>query len=165
MCGFASFFFSHKLSESTKATDNLHHKHLMTVVALVEEIEERFKSKGRQGKGKAEMRKKISKVWSGREGNRWAWRKHFMMQECVMTRLRGTKETSIHPKRELVCSTVTYRIQSKCSGKPLLSTHSETGENRRDYICKGKNNTMMKKYIYLLPRAVKLQNIMRSERR
>lgn len=32
--------FSHKLSESTKATDILHHKYLINVAALIEEIEE-----------------------------------------------------------------------------------------------------------------------------
>lgn len=88
-----------------------------------------------------------------------------MMQESVMTRLKGAKETSVHPKRELVCGAVIYRIQSKCSGKLLLSTHLEKGENRRDGVCKGKNDNTTKKYIYLLPRAVKLQNIMRSEGR
>jgi len=87
------------------------------------------------------------------------------MQECVMTRLRGAKETAIHPKRDLVCGAVIYRIQSKCCGKLLLSTHSENRQNRRDDVCKGKNDNMVKKYIYLLPRAVKLQNIMRSEGR
>lgn len=87
-----------------------------------------------------------------------------MMQECVMTRLRGAKETSIHPKRELVCGAVISRIQRKCSGKLLLSTYSEKGESRRDDVCKGKIDSVMK-YIFLLPRAVKLQNIMRSEER
>lgn len=34
-----SFSFSHKFSESTKATDILHHTHLMTVAVLVGETE------------------------------------------------------------------------------------------------------------------------------
>lgn len=86
-----------------------------------------------------------------------------MMQECAMTRLRREKETSVQLKREFVCGAMIYRIQSKCSGKLLLPTRSEMDKNR---ICKGaKNNNMMKKYIYFLPRAVKLQNIMRSDGR
>lgn len=47
-----SFSFSHKLSESTKATDILHHYHLMTVAVLVREIEEIGGPKGRQEKRK-----------------------------------------------------------------------------------------------------------------
>lgn len=71
----------------------------------------------------------------------------------------------IQPKMEFVCGAMIYRIQSKCSEKLLIPTRSEMDKNKKDYVCKGakKNNNMMKKYIYLLPRAVKLQNIMRSE--
>lgn len=34
MCTFASFFFSHKFSESTKEKDTLHHKYLTTLWLL-----------------------------------------------------------------------------------------------------------------------------------
>lgn len=79
---------------------------------------------------------------------------------------RGQRDVNTAKKENFFLWCNDLQTQSKCSGKLLLPTHSEMDKNRRDCVCKGaKNNNMMKKYIYLLPRAIKLQNIMRSESR
>ena len=65
------FSFHIKLSESTRATDIVHHKHLTTVAALVEEIEEKGGPKAKIDKEK-DKREKVRKVWSGTDKPRTA---------------------------------------------------------------------------------------------
>lgn len=78
---------------------------------------------------------------------------------------RGQRDTNTSKKG--TCLWCNYVQNTKqVFWKLLLPTCSEKGKNGRDYVCKeARNNNMMKKYMHLLPRAVKLQNIMRFEGR